>query len=338
MYLFVYKAVKTTKATSVPLVSKRNNDSTSTTATITGNKGQNVNFGTITNGTRTITTTYEHQKWQDSNDDTLYNPGAAYTKQKNVTMTATWSTTTNTSYKLPTISTTVGKSTTTYTVSYNANGGSNAPSQQNSTLTTTNTFSGWFSASSGGTNYGGNGATVSTGSTTVYAQAISTSTQNSITLSTKGNMTRADSSTTGYTVTFNVNGGSSVSPTKSTATRTIAYSFNKWRQGSTSGTARDPGYTFTPSASTTFYADWSTSIKSQGTVTVPSTGTRTGYDLIGFSTSSTSQATYTTAGGTYSLPSTTSSNITLYAVWQAKKYNLTINSSHVNKTLKSTSW
>jgi hypothetical protein len=51
---------------------------------------------------------------------------------------------------------------------------------------------------------------------------------------------------------LNANGGASIKATFS------SNSFYRWRTGKTSGTYRDPGYVFTPTANTTFYAQWKT--------------------------------------------------------------------------------
>lgn len=51
---------------------------------------------------------------------------------------------------------------------------------------------------------------------------------------------------------LNANGGASIKATFS------SNSFYRWRTGTTSGTYRDPGYVFTPTANTTFYAQWKT--------------------------------------------------------------------------------
>lgn len=105
-----------------------------------------------------------------------------------------------------------------------------------------------------------------------------------------------------YIVTLNANGG-----TCSTNSVTSTRSFNSWNTAANgTGTAWAPGTTFTQTSALYLYAQW----LSPSSVTLP-TPTRTGYDFLGWGTSSSS-----TSGviGSY----TPTGNITLYAVWRAK--------------------
>lgn len=168
----------------------------------------------------------------------------------------------------------------------------------------------------------------------------------SITGSTTINLT---SYTTGYTVTYNANGGSgapssqtktngvaltlsAIKPTKVStstgsytvtlnanggtcytsslsATKTISYTFSEWNTNS-SGT----GTSYNPGASYTANANLNlyaiyTSSTSTSAVTLP-TPTRDGYEFVGWATSSTATSGMT---GSY----TPTGNVTLYAIWSS---------------------
>ena len=225
-----------------------------------------------------------------------------------------------------------------YTVTYNANGHGTAPAAatvnagSSTTLKTISatgyTFAGWYTASSGGTRVGGAGDSYKpSGSITLYAHWTAKT----------------------FTVTFNANGGS-----VDTASKTVTY-------GSTYGTLPTPtytGYTFAgwytsasggskiTSSSTvsitsnqTLYAHWTAksvtlSFNANGgtvstaskTVTYGSklgtlpTPTYTGHTFTGWYTSA--------SGGTRVTSDTVSSyisNATVYAHWGENSYTVTLN-------------
>lgn len=164
--------------------------------------------------------------------------------------------TTNNSYTPPSNTTIYAQwSGINYTVTFNANGGSVSPSSATGTNAggvslptpsrTNYSFLGWYTASSGGSYVGGGGSTYyPTSTTTIYAQwQINT-----------------------YTVTWNANGGS-VSPSSSTVNAgdsvtaptpsRSGYTCTGW-WNSTSGGSKivDVGGSYSPSTSTTLYAQW----------------------------------------------------------------------------------
>ncbi len=226
-----------------------------------------------------------------------------------------------------------------YTVYFNANGGSVSTSSKTvyygSTYgdlpTPTRTgysFAGWYTASSGGSQI--------TSSTTV---------------STASNHTLYAHWNTGnnYTVTFDPNGGSVSTSSKSvtygstygtlpTPTRT-GYSFDGWYTASSGGSLVTASTTVTTASNHTLYAHWIVneylvtfdrndgSGLSEGSIWVIygntygwlPTPTRTGYSFAGWYTASSGGSQVTS-----STTVTTASNHTLYARWKANTYTVTL--------------
>lgn len=293
-----------------PFISNVNG--TTSTVTITGNN-QNGDSWSGSNGSATWCPVYSQTYWNTNNSGTgtNYSSGGSYTANAGTTLYAIWETTnTGTGYVLPT-GTPVKNSTTTntLTVSYNANGGSSTPSSQTSSKTVTYSFKGWFTAASGGTQRTTSSRV--TAAETVYSQFNSTTgSQAAITL--RAAITHANTTPTTYTVTFNANGGSSTKTSQSAAV-TRTWAFNGWHEGSASGTSHAASSSFTPSVNVTMYAGWDTS-DSTASVTLPTAAqcTRTGYTLLGFSTSSTATTATYAPGATY----TPAATIELFAVWE----------------------
>jgi hypothetical protein len=123
-----------------------------------------------------------------------------------------------------------------YQIAYNLNGGtSTTPSTQRSTLTQIK----WNPNSDGsGTDRNAGYKQQNNASVTWYAKWQ----QNSVTLA--STPSKSSSSST-YSITYNNNGGRGTI-SNSSLTRTTSYSFTGWAQGSTSGTKRSAGATFTP--------------------------------------------------------------------------------------------
>lgn len=217
----------------------------------------------------------------------------------------------------PTKASTVTYPTGTITISYNANGGSSTPDNGNGQYTNTKTvpytFKNWNTNSAGtGTSYNAGASYTANAAATLYAQwntgsATETRTTNPrITM--PAAISRVNGSTTGYTVTFNVNGGSS-SHNAVTSTRTITYTFGGWNTNSSgTGTNYSASTAYTFSENDTLYAKWTPSYTNNA-ITLP-TPTRSGYKFLGWATTSTASSGTT---GSY----TPSSNITLYAIWEA---------------------
>jgi uncharacterized repeat protein (TIGR02543 family) len=150
---------------------------------------------------------------------------------------------------------------TSYTVTFDANGGGLVSSQtvssgESISLPATSrsgyTFNGWYTASSGGTKVGNAGASYTvTGTITLYAQ-----------------WTASGGGTTSYTVTFDANGGSSVSSQtvdsgesiSLPATSRSGYTFNGWYTASSGGTkVGNSGASYTVTGNITLYAQWTAS-------------------------------------------------------------------------------
>ena len=133
--------------------------------------------------------------------------------------------------------------------------------------------------------------------------------------------TKENTTTNGYTVTFNANGGN-IDTSTVTVTNTFKYTFNKWNTKSDgTGTNYDPGSTFSSNATTTLYAIWNRT-ETKGSV-VLQTPTRSGFTFLGWGTSASQTTNLFSAGSSY----TPNSNITLYAIWRAN-----LNDNYVLKT------
>ena len=185
--------------------------------------------------------------------------------------------------------------TTGYKVTFNANGGSCSTSSLTSTLTTKYTFSKWNTNSSGtGTSYTAGGSYTANAAATLYAIYTSSVTKGSITLPTatrtgytfKGWSTSstATSGSTGsytpsaattlyavwsansYTVTFNANGGTTTTASKSvtynstygtlpTPTR-AGYKFLGWYTTASGGTQITSSTKVSITSAQTLYAHW----------------------------------------------------------------------------------
>jgi uncharacterized repeat protein (TIGR02543 family) len=158
-----------------------------------------------------------------------------------------------------------------------------------------------------------------------------------------------------WTVSYNANNGSGApsSQTKtynvnltlsSTVPTRTGYDFLGWSTSSTATTATySAGGTYTANAGATLYAVWrlktytisynanggsgapSAQTKTYGVnLTLSSTKpTRTGYDFLGWSKSSTATSATYSAGGTY----TANEGATLYAVWKIKTYTISYNAN-----------
>ena len=121
--------------------------------------------------------------------------------------------------------------------------------------------------------------------------------------------TKSSVSAGSYTVTLDATGGTCSSSSLS-AKRTTSYTFSKWNTNSSgTGTSYSSGQTYSTNAALYLYAIYSSST-STAAVTLP-TPTRSGYDFLGWATSSTASSGTT---GSY----TPTGNVTLYAIWGSK--------------------
>lgn len=193
--------------------------------TITGNANGGTWSGSNGSASRTPQYTYSQNKWNTQSDGTGtgYASGASYTANAATTLYAIWNTSTSYTYTYTLPSGTPAKNQT-VTVTFDANGGSTAKASQTSTRAMT--FSGWYTAATGGTKR--TTASQVSASETVYAQyGEGTSAYPNVTLPTASQCTR-----TGYTLL-----GFATSATATSAT----YS---------------PGESYTPTSGITLYAVW----------------------------------------------------------------------------------
>ena len=157
--------------------------------------------------------------------------------------------------------------------------------------------------------YDANGGSVSPTSQTVNAGS-STTTPTAF----------KNSTTTSRTVSFNANGGTSTKTSQSSSA-TVTYSSNGWYTSSSGGAWRaDNGKAYVPTQSERLYAQWKASTGSYSSITFPSTTqcTRTGYTLLGFSTSQSATA------ATYNPGASAVVSGTWYAVWTPNSYTYNI--------------
>ena len=202
---------------------------TTTSGTVTYNASSNGGTTTKTSDTVNLSVTHTFNGWY-SGSTKIGNGGATYTPTANITLTGNWTTTSTGSANitLPTASKANGTSSRTVTI--NANGGSTTVSSRTSSATVTYTSTGWWTAASGGTKIGNNGASVtpSTAPITYYAQfSSSTGSYSSVQLPTATECTRSGYALKGFA-------------TSNSAT-TASYS---------------PGASYTPSGNVTLYAVW----------------------------------------------------------------------------------
>lgn len=249
-----------------------------------------------------------------------------------------------------------------YTVTYGANGatGGTVPVDSNTyfhgqtvtvlgnsgSLTKTGySFGGWNTASDGsGTSYSpADTFTMPAGNVTLYAQwTVSTYAVTYDSNGGNGSVPKDNNSPYDYGSTVTVLGPGSLSKT--------GYSFAGWNTASDgSGTSYSQGATFTmPANAVTLYAVWQPTYtvtynanggtgapsdshspySSGATVTVLGAGsmTRTGYAFVGWNTVADGSGTSYSAGGTFTM---STSNVTLYAIWQAT-YTVTYNANGGN--------
>ena len=209
-----------------------------------------------------------------------------------------------------------------YTVTYNYNGNGSA----NSTATATATFNGWATSASGAK---------------VYTDKQSVSN-----LATSGTFNLYANWTLGVV-------------TLPTPTRT-GYTFAGWYTSATGGNKVGVGgASYTPSANTTLYAQWtansytitfdgnksdypnvsgstaSLSMTYDVAKNLPSCGfTNTGYKFLGWATDSRAQEpTYTAGQSVKNLVSTSGGSIKLYAIWAEVNYNVAFNANGGSGTM-----
>lgn len=329
--------VYNTTLTLQPFISNQTGTGDTNSYTITGNANGGSWSGSNGSATRTLNYTYTQSSWNTAanGSGTGYSSQGSYTANAAATLYAQWGTSSSYSYTytIPTGTPTKTSTTTnSLTVSYNANGGSSTPSSQTSSKPVLYTFLGWFTAASGGTQRTSNSQV--SASETVYAQySSSTGNQNAVTLA--NGIAHANTTENGYLITFDGNGGTTTK-TSEQATRTLAWSFDKWALGSANGDRYAAGASFVPSANSTMYATWTTSSANEGSVTVPTAAqcTRTNYTLLGWSTNPNATVASMIPGATY-IPT---DNRILYAVWEYADPNSAYYTKYVPWVYKSSGW
>ena len=266
-----------------------------------------------------------------SSIDVSYASGGRYTTNADITLYAVWQ-------KNPEM----------YTVTYDANGGSGAPSTQIKTEGVALTLSSTIPIRSGYTFLGWN-MSQSAILPIYYAGGVYTF-DASVTLYAVWEYV----SPVTYTISFDDNGGSgapaSVIKTDgvtlylpTTVPTRFNYAFRGWSTDSTATTATySSGSSFTKNEDTTLYAVWeydpvkySVSYSANGGSGAPATQNKThgveltlstvqpirsGYDFMGWATSSSSTSVSYAPGDSYS----DDADITLYAVWQLTNYDFSI--------------
>lgn len=197
----------------------------------------------------------------------------------------------------------------TYTITLKPNytGGSN--NSKTVTNTTPKKFSVWRQGNTSGTDRAP-GTTISniTSDITLYAIWIDDNMQKGTVV--LGSLTRNDGSTTGYEVSFDTQGGSSVSSI--TSTRKITYTHDGWMT-SASGTEiaynKTTAYSFT--ADTELFAKW-TEEYTNNSIKLPDAPAKLGYEFLGWGTSA-NATSYKQPGESI----TPSAKTVYYAIWKA---------------------
>lgn len=193
-------------------------------------------------------------------------------------------------------------------------------------------------------------------SISAYCQYTSTNSSNLTSSNNGGTISLTTQAAKTYTISFNANGGSGA-PSSQTkyhgTTLTLSstkptYSGRTFLGWSTSSSATSATYSaggsYTNNESVTLYAVWSTlttytvsynanggsnapasQVKTYGvTLTLTSDKpTRTGYNFLGWGTSSSATSVSYYSGGSY----TSNASITLYAIWQIQTYTISYNAN-----------
>jgi len=284
----IFTDVSVSTAPATYTITYDGNSNTGGTAPSPQTKTNDVALTLASNTGNLVRTGYTFAGWNTAANGlgTDYAAGASYTTNASATLYAKW--TANT-----------------YGVTFSANGGG-TPSPTNTLVTygstygtlatvsrTGYTFSGWFTAPSGGTQITSGTTVAITSVQTLYAQWTANS----------------------YTVSFNANGGDTPSPASMSVTYdstygTLAtvmragYTFNGWFTAASGGTQITSGTTVAITAAQTLYAQWTEDVKLPATV-ILSTLSQT-YDgtarMVTYTTSPTGLAVSVTYDGSAVAP------------------------------------
>lgn len=266
-----------------------------------------------------VTTSYAFSKWNTAanGSGTNYSSGASYTANAAATLYAQWdSSPSRGSVAKPTDPTRTG---------YTFQGWATTSSATSSNVTfpytpTANTTlyavwkaNTWTVSYSGNAQGGGTVSNLPSSQTKTYGVTLTLS-------STKPTHSTVTNNT--YTVYFKKNAGdTTTNHTTSYAYKTTSYTFKNWNLNSSgTSTSYSPGGSYTSNSAATMYAQWNSST-ANATVNAPSTNpTRTGYNFLGWGSSSTASSNVT-------FPYTITANTSLYARWQLKTYTVSFNAN-----------
>lgn len=228
----------------------------------------------------------------------------------------------NNSFTISNTKPTKANGSSTYTITLDGNGGTLSPTSLNQTDTIKYTFSHWNTKSDdSGTKYNA-GATYTTNSNlTLYAQYTSTLTKGSVILQVNSSV-KDSVEQDGFVVIFDPEGGSNT-PASKTTKRTASYSLSGWKNNA-SGTIFAIGQEVSFSGNTTLHAQWSTSYEEKPINISETAGNKEGYTYKGWSTIPSTQETRPLIDNENFV---TTSNITLYAVWEANIYTVILDAN-----------
>ena len=279
-----------------------------TTATYTVTYNYNGSGASATTAKASTVRKYTFYRWKNT-AGTNYEAGKSYTVTGNTTMTAQW-----------TASDTQGKVT--------------LPTPTR----TGYSFSGWYTAASGGTKVGAGGASYTpSASITLYAHwtantyavkydangGTSTPSQQTktygVALTLAAAISHANTTPTSYKVTFNYN-GSGQAATSATANVTRTWAFSKWK--ASDGAPYNAKGSYTANAATTMTAQWTTT-DTTAQLTLPTPTARTGYAFAGWYTAASGGTPKGGAGAKFTPTAAT----TLYAHWTANTYTVSFNAN-----------
>lgn len=197
----------------------------------------------------------------------------------------------------------------TYTITLNPNHIGSSNDSKTVTNTIPKKFSIWRQGSTSGTEHSP-GAEISniTSNITLYAIWVDDTAQEGTVV--LGELTRSDGSTTGYEVSFDTQGGSSIGSI--TSTRKIIYTHDGWMTSeSETEIAYDKTTDYSFTADTELFAKW-TEEYTNNSIKLPDAPTKLGYKFLGWGTSA-NATSYKQPGESI----TPSDKTVYYAIWKA---------------------
>lgn len=268
----------------------RSNGFTAPTTAVHGITLQDSDGTALTASTYSTFKSNQFYCWRIGN--TNYSEGASFTPTANTTVNAFW----ETSYTLKKKAKSPTKKDG-YKITYDANGGTCATTSETIQDDVSYEHTKWVR---GTTEFNPTDIVTYPGAATYKVKYAETTTPGSTTLPTPAYVT-----STNLTVTYDYQSGTG-SPASQSYTKTVTKAFKGWSTSSTA-TSGSTG-TYKPSGNVKLYAIWGSSTNSYSSFTLP-TPSRTGYNFVGWATSSSA-----TSGlkGNYTPTSDISK---LYAIW-----------------------